>query len=203
MQILKPSKNLEGLAEILKDIILGGKVIVLPTDTVYGLICDVRNPKAVERIFKIKKRPKSKPIGVFVRDLKMAKRFSKINKATEKFLEKSWPGKLTVILKRKGNLPKILFANEKTIGLRIPDCELIKLLFQKIDFPLAQTSANISEVPATTKAKEVLRQFKNQKLQPDLMVDFGNLKKSKPSTVLDLSSNTQKILRKGDLTIKK
>jgi len=203
MQILKPSKNLKGLADMIQDLIIGGKVIVLPTDTVYGLVCNAQNAKAVERIFEIKRRPKSKPIGVFVKDIKMAKRFSKINKTTEKFLEKSWPGKLTVILKRKGNLPKILFANEKTIGLRIPDYELIKLLFQKIDFPLAQTSANISEVPATTKTKEVLRQFENQKIQPDLIVDFGNLKKSKPSTVLDLSSDTQKILRKGDLTIKK
>jgi len=203
MQVLRPSKNLKGLADIIQDLIIGGKVIVLPTDTVYGLVCNAQNAKVVKRIFEIKRRPKSKPIGVFVKDIKMAKRFARIDKKTEKFLEKSWPSKLTVILKRKGNLPKVLFGKEKTIGLRIPNYELIKLLFQKIDFPLAQTSANISEVSATTKAKEVLRQFKNQKIQPDLMVDFGNLKKSKPSTVLDLTSNVQKILRKGDLTIKK
>lgn len=90
-----------------------GKVIVCPTDTVYGLIADARKQNAVKKIFQIKKRPLKKPIPVFVRDFKMAKSLAKIDKFQERFLKKFWPGKLTVILKAKRKLPKGILSKEK------------------------------------------------------------------------------------------
>ena len=173
-----------------------GEVVVCPTDTVYGLIADATNEKAVKKLLKIKKRNTQKPIPIFVKDIKIAKKFALINKNQEKFLKKVWSGKVTVVLKRKGKLPRILFRNKKTIGLRIPDYKIINQLLLIINRPLTGTSANISGQPPSTKIKEVISQFKNQKFQPDLIIDAGNLPKSKPSIVLDLTTSPTKILRK-------
>jgi len=75
-----------------------GKVLIFPTDTVYGLICDAKNKKAVEKIFKIKNRPKNKPLPVFVKNIEMAKKLAKISGKQEKFLKKVWPGRVTAVL---------------------------------------------------------------------------------------------------------
>ncbi|MFH1462653.1 MAG: L-threonylcarbamoyladenylate synthase [bacterium] len=177
-----------------------GKVLVCPTDTVYGLVADAANKKAVEKIFKIKKRKKEKPIPIFIRNLKQAKTLAQISKDQEKFLKKAWPGKVTAVLTRRQDTgsrgKKIYGIDKRTIALRIPKYKLINQLLEKVNCPLTGTSANISGKPASTKIKEVASQFKNQKFQPDLIINEGNLKPSKPSKVIDLTSSKPKILRK-------
>ena len=174
-----------------------GKVVICPTDTVYGLIADATNKRAVERIFKIKRRPKSKALPIFVRDLKMAKNLAEIDKNQEKFLERVWPGKVTVVLKRKekGGKIKIYGVNRNTVALRVPNYKLVFDLIKKINRPLAETSANISGKLPSVKTKEILKQFKVRKNQPDFIIDAGNLPKSKPSKVVDLTQSPPKILR--------
>jgi len=176
-----------------------GQVIVCPTDTVYGLLADATNNQAVEKVFKIKKRDKKKAIPVFVKDIKMAKKFAKIDKNMEKFLDEIWPGKITIVLKRKkkSGLPELLFNKKKTIGLRIPDCLLVKQIIKKINKPLTGTSANISGNPSSVKIKEILKQFEEQEIRPDLILDGGNLSGNFPSTVVDFSAQKPKVIRKG------
>lgn len=205
MKILKAAKN--AIPKIQQSL-QKGEVIIFPTDTVYGLICDATNKKAIDKLFEIKKRPFKKPIGIFVKEIEMAKRFAKIDERQEKFLRKLGKklAKITFIFKKKnyetrtGNLSGLVGAGE-TIGIRIPDYKLIKDLFEKIDFPLAQTSANISGQPATTKIKEVLEQFEAEGSRPDLLLDAGNLPEAKPSTVVDLTAQEPRILRKGEITL--
>jgi len=165
-----------------------GMVLVCPTDTVYGLICDAANKKAVEKIYKIKKRPKNKLLPIFVKDIKMAKEFVEINPKQEKFLKKVWPGAVTVILKSK--------KGKGTIGMRMPGCKLVIDMIGRLGRPLAETSANISGQPATTKIKEVLKYFKGRKYGPDLIIDAGDLKPAKPSQVIDFTGSKPKVLRK-------
>lgn len=193
MEILK--LNIRNYREIFQEAVEAikeGRALICPTDTVYGLICDAANKKAVERLYKIKKRPKSKPIPVFVSDIKMAKKLVHINKEQEKFLKKVWPGKVTVVLPAKNS--------NTTIGIRIPSHGFVLGLAKHIG-PLAESSANISGKSASTKIKEVLRQFTIQrgsgqgKYQPDLVIDAGNLKKSKQSKVIDLMVFPFKVLR--------
>ena len=187
-----PQKNIiQKAAEIIKK----GGVTVFPTDTVYGLLADARNEKAIYKIFKIKKRLKTKPLGIFVKNMEMAKKYAFIDTKQEKFLKKNWPGKITAILKSKNNLPKGLAAGSRTIGIRISDCELIDSLFEKINFPLAQTSANISGKEATTKINEVLEQFTGEKTKPDLIMDAGDLFKNKPSKIVDLTKGEPLTIR--------
>jgi len=204
--------DLSNLKEIIKSI-KKGKVVVCPTDTVYGLICDATNEKAVEKLFGIKKRFKRKPIPIFVKDIKMAKKFAEIGKNQEKFLRKVWftrpnfketwtgKGKVTVVLKvkKKKILPKGILSSENKIGIRIPDCKLVNILLEKLNFPLTGTSANISGRSPSTEIKKVLRQFEKEKIQPDLVLDVGNLKKAKPSTVIDLTNLKPKIIRRGQI----
>jgi len=177
------------------EIIKKGGVAVFPTDTVYGLLADARNEKAVAKIFKIKRRPKTKPLAIFIKDIKMARKYAFINARQGKFLEKNWPGKLTVILKSKNNLSEGVGAENKTIGIRIPDYKLINLLFEKINFPVAQTSANISGNEATTKIKEVLEQFEKKKIVPDSIIDAGDLRRNRPSKIIDLTKGTPLTIR--------
>lgn len=173
-----------------------GKIIVLPTDTVYGLICDTENKGAVRRIFKIKKRSIQKPISVFVKDFKAAKKIAVIGKKEEKTLKSMWPGKLIAVLKAKKRFPQGVVCKFGKIGLRIPDYKLLNRILSKFKKPVAQTSANVSGQMASNRIKDVLRQFQNKKNQPDLVIDAGNLKKTNPSRVIDLTGDTPKILRK-------
>ena len=196
MPILKvDQRNLKTIVKITVKSIKQGEVVVCPTDTVYGLLADATNEKAIKKLLKIKKRRTQKPIPIFVKDLKTAKRLAQINKNQEKFLRKVWPGKVTTVLKRKNKLPKILFTERKTIGLRIPKYKLVQDLFKKLNCPLTGTSANISGKSPSGNFKEVVLQFKGKKYQPDFIVDAGNLKPGKPSTVLDLTIFPPKILR--------
>jgi len=203
MKIIKISKTV--LAEAIKVINRGG-VIVCPSDTVYGLVCDAGNKKAVEKIFKIKKRPKTKPLGVFVRDIKMARRVAVIDERAKKFLKRNTPGKITVILKKRPNsgLAKLVGTqparsasrNEvDTVGIRIIKDKFINELLDNFGKPLAQTSANVFSQPFSTKIGEVLKQFENIESKPDLVIDAGDLPKSRPSAIIDLTYNKVKILR--------
>jgi L-threonylcarbamoyladenylate synthase len=199
--IIIKEKSKEALNESIKALEKGG-ILVLPTDTIYGLVTDANSKKAVEKIFKIKNRPKSKPLPVFVRDIAMAKKLAKISKGQEDFLKGVWPGKVTVVLeKRKDcNLSKAVFGGKNTIGLRLPDYKIINILLKKANKPLIGTSANISGKGDFTDIEKIISQFKNKKYQPDVIIDAGNLKKSKTSTVIDFSRETPEILRIGQVS---
>ena len=197
MIILKLSKkNLNEIEKLTIQAIKQGKVVVCPTDTVYGLICNAENKAAVKKIFKIKKRNFQKPISLFVKDFKTARRIAVIEKNQGKFLNKLWPGKLIAVLEAKRKFPRGIVCRLGKIGLRIPNHKLLTAILNKFKNPLAQTSANISGKPASTKIEEVLSQFEKQRILPDLVIDAGNLKHSKPSKVIDLTEEKPKTLRK-------
>lgn len=171
-----------------------GKVIIFPTDTVYGFLADATDKKAVEAIYKIKKRSRSKPLPVFVRDLKMAKELAKISSTQEKILKKYWPGKYTFVFRKKKSA-KIFGVDGSTIALRIPKYKPLNDLSKKVNKPLVQTSVNISGEQPMVKIKDIRMAFA---LDPNvgIIVDGGNLPKAKPSVIMDLTKDNIKILRK-------
>ncbi len=188
MEITKinPNKISQSDIEEIADFFKKGKILVFPTDTVYGLLADLNNKKSVEKIFRIKKRNKRKLLPIFVPDIKTAKKLVKIPKSQEEILKRIWPGRITVVFdKRKG-------------GIRIPDYPLLLKVLKKTG-PLVQTSANISGQPATCQIDRVIKSFKKSKIQPDIIFDAANLEKSQPSMVIDLSGRKVKILRRGDI----
>ncbi len=207
MKILKVNpENLreseEAIVEAAK-VMLGGGVVVFPTDTVYGLGCDATNEDVIKKIFKIKNRQDDKPLSAIVRDVAMAKKVAFADRRLERALNLIWPGPITVILWRRHKLPDILTAGKETISLRVPDYKLTHLLSENMGRPYVATSANLSNEPATTKISQVLKYFDKNYLKPDLVLDAGDLKFSEPSTVLDLTTAKPKIVRIGPVDKKK
>jgi L-threonylcarbamoyladenylate synthase len=198
------SKNLKLAIKKIISIIKKGGVIVCPTDTIYGLIANAKDKRAVEKIFKIKKREKGKPLPIFVKNLKMAKKLAIIEKNQERILKRVWPGKVTAILRAKNKTKKLfpphIVSAENKIGLRVPKHKILNILLEKLNLPLTATSANISGKKGSTKINDILKQFKNKKILPDLILDDNNLKPSPPSTVIDLTNF--KILRRGAISKK-
>jgi len=200
MEIVRISKgNLEKNVEAIAQQIKKGAVLVLPTDTVYGLVAEATNEEGVKKIFWIKKRPKDKVLSIFVKDIKMAKEFAFINKETEQFLKRAWPGRLTAVLRAKSRAKRLfafgIVSSEGKIGLRIPRYFLINRLLKELNLPLTGTSANISGRPSLSRIKDVLEQFKDRRHQPEIVVDGGDLPKRKPSVVVDLTVIPPMILR--------
>ncbi len=180
MEIVKKSKAAKNKAI---KVLLAGGVVVCPTDTVYGFLALSSNKKAVEKIYKIKKRAKSKPLAIFVKDLKMAKELAEIDKNQEKIIKKKWPGKYTFVLKSKNG----------TVALRIPKNKFLNDLLKKINKPLVQTSVNLSGKPVLTKISDIIKQFDKSDI---LIIDGGNVKNNKSSKIIDLTNNKIKILRR-------
>lgn len=163
-----------------------GGVVICPTDTVYGFLADATNKKAVNAIFKIKKRPKLKPLSIFIKDIKIVKELAEISKEQEKILKKYWPGKYTFILKRKSGT-KLFGVKKDTIAIRVPKYKLLNDLLKKINKPLAQTSVNISGEPPFIKISDIKAKFGRLK-HKIFIIDAGNLKKARPSKIIDLTS---------------
>ncbi len=179
------------IKEVLASLRKGG-VVVCPTDTVYGLIADATDRKAVEKIFKIKKRNKNKPLPVFVSDIRMAKKLARMDVRQEKFAKSVWPGRTTLVFERKNSGKKLYGLDKRTIALRVPKYKLISSLN---NHPLAETSVNVSGQPPLVKIKEIINLFQGKKLQPDLIIDGGDLKAGHPSKVIDLRVFPPKTLR--------
>ena len=175
--------------------LLKGMVLVCPTDTVYGLLADATNKKAVEKVFKIKGRREGKPLPIFVKDIVMAKTLAEVSFLQEKYMRKVWPGKVTLVLKSRGKLPKETGTAER-IGLRIPKHRFAQAVLKEVRRPLTGTSANLAEKPSLSESKKVIAQFQNRKYKPDIVFDAGKLPYSRPSKVIDITGAKSKVLRK-------
>lgn len=178
-----------------------GDIVIGPTDTVYGIFGNAANEEAIKKIFALKQRSQEKALPIFIKDIMMARQYAYISDAKVKFLEKIWPGAVTVIFHHKGKLPKILTPEKNTIGLRIPDHSLLIELLARLDFPLIQTSANISGKPPAKNLKEIEEYFYLQELKPDLVIDAGEIF-SASSAVIDFTRNEPIIVRSGVITKK-
>jgi len=173
-----------------------GAVVAIPTDTVYGLVADPFNKRAVQKIFQLKGRAPERPLVLFVSSIEEAKKFAYFDKRAAKVSEKYWPGPLTLVLKARDEAPSLLVTRKKTIGIRFPDSPYPLALIEKSGIPLASTSANPSGFPPYLSKKEVEDKWGNE-----VIVIGKTSKGGKPSTVLDLSGKRAKILRKGPISI--
>lgn len=193
----KKEKTLSQCERILKS----GGVIIGPSDTVYGIYADATNEKAVKKIFEIKKRAPEKALPIFVKDIAAARKFAYIDDRKARFLEKIWPGAVTAVFHHKGKLPNILTGELNTIGIRIPDHPFLLELLGRLDFPLAQSSANLSGRSPISAISEMGDERLSETKLIELVIDVGELPKQ-PSTVVDFSGSEPIVLRSGILTKK-
>jgi Sua5/YciO/YrdC/YwlC family protein/conserved hypothetical nucleotide-binding protein len=200
MKIIKlDDKNvIEKTVEVLQQ----GGLAVFPSDTVYGLLVDAYNKKAVRKLIAFKNRPPGKPISVFV-DWDFIDDLVEITSSQEKILKNILPGPFTVILKSKRKVCPLLESEKKTLGVRIPDYQTINQLVKKIKKPVTATSANLSGRRPHYSIESLLKQLpESKKKLVDLVVDDGKLPRNKPSTVIDLVEEKIKIVRHGDLVFR-
>lgn len=175
-----------------------GKILVVPTDTVYGICSDATNEKAVEKIFIIKNRDKNNPLNILVSSIDMAKKYTKnFNKIAETLANKFWPGALTMVLEKNDLIPKIVTANKETIGVRIPDNEVTLNIINELSLPIACPSANISGRPSGTVVEDIKSDFKDN---VDIYIDCGPSKIGIESTIVKINENSVEILRQGKIT---
>lgn len=179
------------------EVLKNGGVIVYPTDTVYGLGANACDFKAAEQVFKIKNRSLNKPLPIIARNLNWVKEIAFVPPKLENILSKIWPGGVTIILPKKDVIPKVITAGRKNVGIRIPDFVFTDKLLGRFGYPLTATSANLSGEEGAGDVGKIIKAFREQLWQPDLILDAGVLPKNQPSTILDLSTIKPRILRVG------
>lgn len=177
-------------------ILRSGGIVISSTDTVYGILGDATSAGAIKKIFALKQRPQEKALPIFVRSIAEAREYAYISDAKAKFLEKVWPGAVTVVFQHKEKLPKVLTGGLGTIGIRIPDHYFLHALLARLDFPLAQTSANVSGLPPARSLVEVKKYFIKAKIKPDFVIDGGEIQ-GEQSMIIDFTSSGPIILRSG------
>lgn len=189
--------------EIAVDNIIEGKIIAFPTDSVYGIGANPQNLDAINRIFDIKFRDRSKGLLLLVLDIEEAKKIAEFNNLATSLAKKYWPGLLTLILRKKepNIIPPEVSGFKNTIGLRVPKNEVILNILQILKSRgyfggIIGTSANYSGEPPCTSGDEIAKKF----LSPiDLIIDGGKSKFKLPTTIINCTSNKPEFVRIGTL----
>lgn len=176
------------------DVDMHGKVIIFPTDTVYGIGCLYQDIDSIKRIYEIKNRDYTKPMVILCADMKQVNSLIKSGQTLPEYLKKHWPGKLTIIFFKNKNVCDIITSGKNTVGIRIPGNEIGLNLLKKHG-PMVVTSLNLSNEPPILKFQDVLEYAD----KVDYIVESSDLD-SAPSTIYDFTQN--RILRQGDIVIK-
>ena len=194
-KIIKYSKN---SIRLLRQSLEDGNIIAVPTDTVYGLIADAYNEKAVNKIFKTKLRPKKLPLIIFVSSVEEAKKIGHFSKYDELLAKAFWPGDLTLIVKRKSN--NIFYGHKSftTVGIRIPNHKALLNLLIETKKPLASTSAN-SHKEKTPKNIKELDIISNKEITYALVSNHKIA--GSESTIVSLINDKIHIFRSGRISI--
>ena len=193
--ILKPTKeNIEKAAKIIRD----GGLVAFPTETVYGLGADAMNADAVGRIYEAKGRPSDNPMIVHI------SRASDIGQLTRmlspqivEIIDNFWPGPLTIVVKKRPEVPDRTTGGLDTVAVRLPDSQVARDLISASCCPIAAPSANLSGGPSPTRAKDVIADMMGR---VDAIIEGDDCRVGIESTVLDLSGDVPTILRPGIIT---
>jgi len=177
------------------ELLRAGELVVLPTETVYGLAANAWNSEAVRRIFAAKCRPAENPVIVHVASLEMAKRCTlHWTEAADRLAKAFWPGPLTVVVPRSMEIPDTVTAGGATVGIRWPSHPFIQAVIRSCNFPLAAPSANRSSEVSPTNAAHALTSLGGR---VSLIVDGGQSQVGIESTVIDVSQSPARVLRPG------
>lgn len=195
MKIYPENPSPKKLQEVV-DCLRNGGVVIYPTDTVYALGCDIKSPKAFERISKIAgKEPGQGNFSLIFNDLSQLAEFCKVDTPTFKLLRKYLPGPFTFILEAKNTIPKIFKSKKKTVGIRIPDNPIPIAIVEALGNPIMTTSVHDDDeiIDYTTNPELIHEKYKKL---VDMVID-GGFGGNEPSTVVDCSNGELELLRQG------
>ena len=174
-------------------VIVDGGLVVIPTDTVYGIAADPLNPSAVARVYRVKGRDWGKPIPILLGESHDALKFVEADSRFWRLAAKFWPGPLTIVSKPSSDAPEHL-ARWGSIGVRLPDCPLCRILARSVGGAITGTSANKSGAPPPRSLEEARSMLG---AGVDLYIDSGSPGVGVPSTVVDLTGGEPRIVREG------
>ncbi|NJO02927.1 MAG: threonylcarbamoyl-AMP synthase, partial [Bacteroidia bacterium] len=169
---------------------------VYPTDTVYGLGCDIHNQKAVEKVYQIKNlNPKKSNLSFICSDLSHISEYAKVETHVFKLMKKALPGPFTFILPASSKVPKILDSNKKTVGIRVPDHPIPRAIVAELGNPIITTSIKDDDeiLEYSTDPELIYEKFK---ALVDVVIEggYGN---NIPSTVVDYTGSAPEVVRQG------
>lgn len=176
-----------------------GAIICYPTDTGYGIGCDLFNQKAIKRIIQLKKRPKQKPFSFMCSDLTHISQYAHVSNSAYRLLKRNLPGPYTFVLPGSKLVPKIMVTRQKTVGIRVPAHPICKHLIETLGNPIINTSVLLDEEDNALSEPFEIEQYLSNRV--DIIIDGGRIFPD-PSSIIDLTSDFPEILRegKGDVT---
>lgn len=175
------------------DILGRGGVIAYPTDTLYGIGCDIMNKRAIARIYQIKQRSKDKPFSFICSDLKNISQYAKVSNYAYKTMRRLLPGPYTFILEGSNMVPKMMLTKRKTAGIRVPNNAICLDLIKALGHPIISTTARAVEGDVLNEPWLIDEHFGRQL---DLVIDGGPAP-GRPSSVISLIGDQPEVLREG------
>ncbi len=185
-------RDLDTIVSVLRD----GGVIIYPTDTVYGIGCDITKPKAIERIIKIKEmKPKDAKFSFICSDLSHISDYARVDNSTFKLLKRNLPGPFTFILPGLNRVPDYFMSKRKTVGIRIPDHSIIVELVRLLGNPILTTSLKDDDevIEYTTDPELIYEKYEDL---VEVVID-GGFGDNIPSTVVDCTTDEPTVVREG------
>lgn len=187
----------KGILEHAARLVNKGEVVVCPTDTGYAFAANALDTRAIAKVYHLKGRAYSNPIHVVVTSIQEAEKYAHIDETARFLAGRYLPGALTLVLPRKETVPSMLVAGLDTIGIRIPDNNVILRLAEITAHPLTATSANVSGRPGAYAVEEVEAQLGDDIRDVALVLDQGPIKVRELSTVIDLTKYPPQLIRQG------
>ncbi len=178
-------------------IIKQGGIVVFPAKHLYGIAADALNKRAVKKVFDLKHRPENNPLLVLInKKNNLINLVDSVPRNAKVLIEKFWPGNITLVFEANNDLPMILTAKTGKIGVRIPWHPVTKSLVNHLGGPITGTSANISGMPGCSCINDLAQEI----IQcADMVMDAGRLRQGRASTVVDVTVDPIKIIRRGEL----
>ena len=177
------------VADVLRD----GGVVAYPTDTIYGIGCDIFNKKAIKRIQQIKRQPKGKPFSFICPDLTELSRYVRVTNYAYKTMRRLLPGPYTFVLEGTREVPKMMLTRQKTAGIRVPDNPICLALSRELGGPILSTSAAVTKGVALNNAWEIEDELGHAL---DMVIDGGPAP-GLASSVVSLVDDVPEVIREG------
>ena len=170
-----------------------GEIIVYPTDTLYGLGCDIHNKSAIEKIYRIKMMDKKKPLSFICYDYSQVAEYAKISNFAFKIMKSILPGPYTIILPATNLVPKMLKTKQKTVGVRIPDNQFALQLVKEFGSPIISTTITTDEEIVVSDPDTI-----NDKYSKRISYVFSDgISASEPSSIIEIIDNEIRLVRQG------
>jgi tRNA threonylcarbamoyl adenosine modification protein (Sua5/YciO/YrdC/YwlC family) len=190
---INPQNPQQRKIDLVAETLERGGVIAYPTDTLYGIGCDIMNKRAIARIYQIKQRSKDKPFSFICSDLKNISQYAKVSNYAYKTMRRLLPGPFTFILEGSNLVPKMMLTKRKTAGIRVPNNTICLCLINTLGHPIISTTARTVEGDVLNEPWLIEEHFGRQL---DLVIDGGPAP-GRPSSVISLIGDEPEVLREG------